>query len=56
VANAISQDGDALFPLMAIDMKAAIIATIYTTIPALVVGILIYYFWPYASMGFGVLG
>jgi len=56
VANAISQDGDALFPLMAIDMKAAIIATIYTTIPALIVGILIYYFWPYASMGFGVLG
>ena len=56
VANAISQDGDALFPLMAIDMKAAIIATIYTTIPALIVGILVYYFWPYASIGFGVLG
>ncbi len=56
VANAISQDGDALFPLMAIDMKAAIIATIYTTIPALIVGVLIYYFWPYASLGFGVLG
>lgn len=56
VANAISQDGDALFPLMAIDMKAAIIATIYTTIPALIVGVLIYYFWPYSSLGFGVLG
>ena len=56
VANAISQDGDALFPLMAIDMKAAIIATIYTTIPALIVGMLVYYFWPYASVGFGVLG
>lgn len=56
VANAISQDGDALFPLMAIDMKAAIIATIYTTIPALIVGILVYYFWPYASIGFGVIG
>ncbi|KTG10904.1 hypothetical protein AUR64_06915 [Haloprofundus marisrubri] len=55
-ANAISQDGDALFPLMAIDMKAAIIATIYTTIPALISGILLYYFWPFASFGFGVLG
>lgn len=54
-ANAISQDGDALFPLMAIDMKAAIIATIYTTIPALLTGILVYYFWPFADFGFGVL-
>jgi hypothetical protein len=56
VANAISQDGDALFPLMAIDMRAAIIATLYTTIPAIIVGILVYYFWPYASFGFGVIG
>ncbi|WP_240328162.1 putative manganese transporter [Salinibacter ruber] len=55
-ANAISQDGDALFPLMAIDMKAALIATIYTTIPALVVGALVYYLWPFARFGFGVLG
>ncbi|ELZ98186.1 hypothetical protein C440_03023 [Haloferax mucosum ATCC BAA-1512] len=54
-ANAISQDGDALFPLMAIDMKAAIVATIYTTIPALIVGVLLFYLWPYASFGFGVL-
>ena len=56
VANAISQDGDALFPLLAIDLKAAIIATIYTTIPGVLVGILVYYFWPYAQFGFGVLG
>jgi hypothetical protein len=56
VANAISQDGDALFPLMAIDLKAAIVATIYTTIPALIVGIAVYYFWPYAQFGFGVIG
>jgi hypothetical protein len=55
-ANAISQDGDALFPLLAIDMKAAIIATIYTTIPALIVGVAVYYFWPYAQFGFGVVG
>ena len=55
-ANAISQDGDALFPLMAIDMKAALIATLYTTIPALIVGTLVYYLWPFARFGFGVLG
>ena len=55
-ANAISQDGDALFPLMAIDMKAAIVATVYTTIPALIVGVALYYFWPFADFGFGVLG
>jgi hypothetical protein len=55
VANAISQDGDALFPLLAIDMKAAIVATIYTTIPGVVVGVAVYYFWPYAQFGFGVL-
>ena len=55
-ANAISQDGDALFPLMAIDMKAALIATIYTTVPALFVGGLVYYLWPFARFGFGVLG
>jgi hypothetical protein len=54
-ANAISQDGDALFPLMAIDMKAAIIATVYTTVPAIVVSILLFYVWPFADYGFGVL-
>jgi hypothetical protein len=55
VANAISQDGDALFPLMAIDLKAAIVATIYTTIPGVVVGVAVYYLWPYAQFGFGVI-
>lgn len=54
-ANAISQDGDALFPLMATDLKAAVLATIYTTIPALIVGISLYYLWPFADFGFGVL-
>jgi hypothetical protein len=55
VANAISQDGDALFPLLAIDLKAAIVATIYTTIPGVVVGVAVYYLWPFAQFGFGVL-
>ena len=54
VANAISQDGDALFPLIAIDKKAAIVASIYTTIPALVVGVALHLvFGP--MFGFGVL-
>jgi len=55
-ANAISQDGDALFPLLAIDAKAAVVASIYTTMPALVVGLLVHYLWPFAQFGFGVLG
>ncbi|QTL98865.1 hypothetical protein GM661_13275 [Iocasia frigidifontis] len=43
LANTISQDGDALFPLLAIDRKSSFWATVITTIPALFVGI-IYYF------------
>lgn len=43
-ANAISNDGDALFPAIAMTPKAAIIATIYTAIPALIVGYGLYYF------------
>ncbi len=43
LANAISQDGDALFPLIAIDKKSAVWATIYNTIPALLVGVLAYF-------------
>jgi len=43
IANAISQDGDALFPLLAIDKKSSIIATLITTIPALIIGIAWYF-------------
>ncbi|MGL5821424.1 MAG: putative manganese transporter [Sarcina sp.] len=39
LANAISQDGDALLPLMARDKKSPLWATIITTIPALAIGI-----------------
>ena len=42
-ANAISNDGDALFPAIAMTPKAAIIATIYTAIPALMVGYGLYF-------------
>lgn len=43
VANSISQDGDALFPLLAMDKKSAMWATIITTIPAILVGVIIYF-------------
>lgn len=36
VGNAISNDGDALFPAIALAPKAAIMATLYSTIPALI--------------------
>jgi hypothetical protein len=37
-ANAISQDGDALLPLLALERRSALVATVLTTMPALVVG------------------
>lgn len=37
-ANAISQDGDALIPLAALRRRSAALATVITTIPALLVG------------------
>ena len=43
IANSISQDGDALFPLIAMDKKSALWATILTTIPALLVGFIVYF-------------
>lgn len=38
LGNAISNDGDALFPAIALAPKAAIIATLYSAIPAILVG------------------
>ncbi|MDX1609186.1 MAG: putative manganese transporter [Halofilum sp. (in: g-proteobacteria)] len=38
LGNAISNDGDALFPALALAPQAAIVATLYTGIPALLVG------------------
>ncbi|CCQ11883.1 Predicted manganese transporter, 11 TMS [Pseudoalteromonas luteoviolacea B = ATCC 29581] len=43
-ANAISNDGDALFPALALAPKAAIVATLFSAIPALVVGYSLFYF------------
>jgi|MGYP003316300671 hypothetical protein len=37
MGNAISNDGDALFPAIALAPKAAIVATLYSAIPAVIV-------------------
>ena len=37
IGNAISNDGDALFPALAVDRRAAILATLYSAIPAAIV-------------------
>lgn len=38
LANAISNDGDALFPAIAAAPRAALVATLYTAVPALLMG------------------
>tara|TARA_Y100000741_G_scaffold218062_1_gene166191 strand:- start:831 stop:2036 length:1206 start_codon:yes stop_codon:yes gene_type:complete len=43
-ANAISQDGDALFPLLVRHRAASLWATVHTTIPAIIVGIILMFF------------
>ncbi|OUS72267.1 hypothetical protein B5G52_08245 [Pseudoalteromonas sp. A601] len=43
-ANAISNDGDALFPAIAMAPKAALIATFYSAIPAVLVGYGLYFY------------
>ena len=37
IGNSISNDGDALFPAIAIAPKAAIFATLYSSVPALII-------------------
>ena len=38
LGNAISNDGDALFPAIALSPRAALLATLYSGIPAFLVG------------------
>lgn len=45
-ANAISNDGDALFPALAIAPRDAMVATVITAIPALIVGYGFFFFFP----------
>lgn len=46
MGNAISNDGDALFPAIALNPKAAFWATIYSTIPAMIMAYGFYFFAP----------
>jgi len=46
MGNAISNDGDALFPAIALNPKAAIWATVYSTIPAMMAAYGFYFFAP----------
>lgn len=46
IGNAISNDGDALFPAIALNPKAAFIATLYSALPALIVAYAFYYLAP----------
>ena len=46
LGNAISNDGDALFPAIAIAPKAAILATFYSAIPAFLMAYTLYFFFP----------
>ncbi|ARE39051.1 putative manganese transporter, 11 TMS [Rhodovulum sp. P5] len=46
IGNAISNDGDALFPAIAINPRAAALATIYSAIPAVLVAYGFYLFAP----------
>ena len=46
LGNAISNDGDALFPAIAISPKAAIIATLLSTVPALIISYSFYFLAP----------
>lgn len=41
--NAIANDGDALFPALALAPKAAIFATLYSAVPALIIAYLIFF-------------
>ncbi|UTW47377.1 putative manganese transporter [Bacterioplanoides sp. SCSIO 12839] len=43
VANAISNDGDALFPAIALAPKAALSATLYSAVPAFIIGYAMYF-------------
>lgn len=46
IGNSISNDGDALFPAIALNPRAAFVATAYSTVPALLVAYGFYFFAP----------
>ncbi len=46
MGNAISNDGDALFPAIALNPRAAVLATLYSAIPAFIVAYTFFFFFP----------
>lgn len=46
MGNAISNDGDALFPAIALNPRAAVLATAYSAVPAIIVAYGFYFFAP----------
>lgn len=46
IGNAISNDGDALFPALALNPRAAVVATLYSAVPALLIAYGFYFFAP----------
>ncbi|MEO1919781.1 MAG: putative manganese transporter, partial [Paracoccaceae bacterium] len=50
MGNAISNDGDALFPAIALNPKAAVMATVYSTVPAVILAYGFYLFAPNAFL------
>ena len=46
IGNSIANDGDALFPAIALNPKAALLATIYSAIPAFFIAYGFYFFAP----------
>ena len=50
MGNAISNDGDALFPAIALNPKAAVMATLYSTLPAMLKAYGFYFFAPNAFL------
>jgi hypothetical protein len=46
MGNAISNDGDALFPAIAVNPRAAVLATLYSAVPAMIVAYGFFFFAP----------
>lgn len=46
IGNAISNDGDALFPAIALNPRAAVVATLVSAVPALIVAYSFFFFAP----------
>jgi hypothetical protein len=46
IGNSIANDGDALFPAIALNPKAALLATVYSAVPAVIIAYIFYFLAP----------